>query len=502
MRAALCIDFGSTYTKVVVVDMETGSLVAASTAPTTVDEGISVGLEEAWAGVVPDLPAGLRSVGMTGIPVRLACSSAAGGLRMVACGLVPSLTVEAARRAALGAGARVVRSYGYELTEDEVGEIDDIAPDLVLLCGGTDGGNKTVLLHNASMLARGRVKAPVVVAGNKVVRQEAAAILRASGRPVYVSDNVMPSIDTLNVEPARQAIREAFMERIVKAKGLDRAERLVGGVVMPTPAAVLAAARLLAEGEGVAGSESGGDARQGGSDEGLGDLAVIDVGGATTDVHSMSWGRPTTVGAVVKGLPEPYAKRTVEGDLGVRVSAPSLLAAVGGRGLGELLGDASRRDIEVEAEILEFTRNTARLPLTRRERDLDVAMACAAVGIAMTRHVGTLEETYGPMGKVYVQRGKDLGSVGWLIGTGGPIVRAVDPARLLRHACDAAAATWDVLAGGSSAQGSREGVARLRPKSPVLAVDSLYVLSAAGLLSLVDPACALKLARASLSRVG
>jgi hypothetical protein len=38
------------------------------------------------------------------------------------------------------------------------------------------------------------------------------------------------------------------MEKIVEAKGIKKAEALVGTVAMPTPAAVLRAAELLAQG--------------------------------------------------------------------------------------------------------------------------------------------------------------------------------------------------------------------------------------------------------------
>ena len=33
----------------------------------------------------------------------------------------------------------------------------------------------------------------------------------------------IPSLDTLDIEPARAAIRDVFMQRIVHAKGIDRA---------------------------------------------------------------------------------------------------------------------------------------------------------------------------------------------------------------------------------------------------------------------------------------
>ena len=73
---------------------------------------------------------------------------------MVATGLVPELTAQAAKQASLGAGAKVVKTYSYELTDGDVEEIDGINPDILLLTGGTDGGNKEHIIHNAHQLAK------------------------------------------------------------------------------------------------------------------------------------------------------------------------------------------------------------------------------------------------------------------------------------------------------------------------------------------------------------
>ena len=45
---------------------------------------------------------------------------------------------------------------------------------MILLVGGTDGGDGDGLLHNAGRLAAARLRVPVVVAGNADVRDEAA----------------------------------------------------------------------------------------------------------------------------------------------------------------------------------------------------------------------------------------------------------------------------------------------------------------------------------------
>jgi uncharacterized protein (TIGR01319 family) len=63
----------------------------------------------------------------------------------------------------------------------------------------------------------------------------------------------------------------------------------------------------------------------------MGELIVIDPGGATTDVHSIAQGRPTGGNTIVLGLPDPYVKRTVEGDLGIKHNIDTLLELARGR---------------------------------------------------------------------------------------------------------------------------------------------------------------------------
>ena len=147
----LLIDFGSTFTKVVAVDLDKVEVMAAARVPSTVETDITIGLEAALKEIAAK----------TGIAIRrskksLACSSAAGGLRMVCIGFVPELTSKAANHAALGAGAKVVGLYSYKLTSQEIEEIEKIAPDILLLSGGTDGGDEAVIIHNARYAGKDR----------------------------------------------------------------------------------------------------------------------------------------------------------------------------------------------------------------------------------------------------------------------------------------------------------------------------------------------------------
>jgi uncharacterized protein (TIGR01319 family) len=207
---------------------------------------------------------------------------------MVAIGLVPDLTVEAAKRAALGAGAKVIGVYAYQLTEKEIQELENAAPDIILLAGGTDGGDRQNVLRNAEALSRVNLEAPIIYAGNKTCSDEVRRILMASRKEVVVAENVMPELGLLKVEQVRSIIRELFIRRIIDAKGLKNAEEFIDSILMPTPTAVLNAAKLIAEGTD--------------NEPGLGELVVVDIGGATTDVYSSGKKLPVLMNMWVRDI--------------------------------------------------------------------------------------------------------------------------------------------------------------------------------------------------------
>lgn len=462
MELALLIDFGSTYTKVTCADMQNEIIVGTARAFSTVETGIMEGFLKA----LRDLEG---SAGLSSPPYKykFACSSAAGGLRLVAVGLIPDLTVEAAKRAALGAGARVIGVYAHELTGAEVGKIEEQRPDIILLAGGTDGGNKDVMIHNAGMLAGLHLEVPVIVAGNKSATEQVKAILEKGGKDVRVTANVMPELNVLNIDPARQTIREVFLEKIVAAKGLKTAEEYIDRVLMPTPAAVLNAAELLARGYG--------------EEQGLGDLIVVDVGGATTDVHSLAAGEPTKAGISLKGLPEPFAKRTVEGDLGMRYSAQALLEAAGVQRLARVCGLPAE---EIVKYVEKVGSNPDILCSDDISRSVDDAMAYTAVDLAVERHVGKIDVIYTPFGASYIQTGKDLTEVKYVIGTGGVIVFHPDPGLIMK---------------GTLFDQARPAV--LKPIHPQLLIDRQYIMAGLGLLAEVDPVASLRIMKKYLEEI-
>ena len=460
MKAYLAIDFGSTYTKLTAIDLDNEVILATAKDITTVEDDIMIGFNKAFNKLKIEINKKINFDEISFVN-KTACSSAAGGLKMVAIGLVPELTAEAAKKAALGAGARVIKTYAYELNSRELEEIKNTALDIILLAGGTDGGNKECIIHNAKMLAEFKVKIPVVVAGNKAATDEIENILKEAEIDCYITENVMPFINKLNVEPSREEIRKVFMNKIVEAKGMKKAEEFIKGILMPTPAAVLKASEILATGTD--------------EEEGLGDLIVVDIGGATTDIHSIAKGEPTKPSIMIKGLEEPYAKRTVEGDLGMRYSAIALLEASGTRKIRNYLHD-SLKQIDVKAQCQFRHDNIKMVPQSEEEIRFDEAMAKAATELAMTRHCGVLECVYTPMGTMFNQSGKDLTEAPYVIGTGGVIIHSLNPK--------------DILKAGNF---NEEDPIHLKPIAPKFLVDKTYILSSMGLLAQEYPNTAIRI---------
>jgi uncharacterized protein (TIGR01319 family) len=461
MNNILLIDFGSTYTKVTAVDLDAGAVLGTASTYTTVETGIEKGLENA-------LEILKEKTGIAGFTKKLACSSAAGGLKMVAVGLVPKLTAEAAKLAALSAGAKVIKVYSYELTGYDADEIERLKPDIVLLSGGTDGGDKETIIHNAEVIAAIKHNFPVVIAGNRCAGADTAGIIADSGRDVALCENVMPEINVLNIEPAREAIRNVFVAGIVKAKGLSEVQGLLDDIVMPTPKAVMDAVSLLSSGyKGIGG---------------LGDLMAVDIGGATCDVYSASSGTPSTPGTIVKGLQEPFVKRTVEGDLGIRYNAVSVVENAGIEFLESITGLTG-------SDIREYAEKLAKCPQVLPGDDermtlLDQGIARAAARLSVNRHSGRLEPVNNICGVSYIQTGKDLTGVGIVVGTGGPVIYSDDAASILREA----------LFDDSDPM-------TLKPKNPVFMLDKKYILPAMGLLSGRYPEIALELMKMELVRI-
>ncbi|GIF03852.1 glutamate mutase L [Actinoplanes siamensis] len=406
MTVAVCVDVGSTYTKAAKIDLGGAELISRAEVPTTSGTDVLRGLHAAVAAV-----GGARDGEL------YVCSSAGGGLRLAVAGYESLVTAEAGHRVGLSAGAQVVHVAAGPLDGAAVSALRASRPDVVLLVGGTDGGDGEVLLHNARRLAANRLRSPVVLAGNAEVRDEAAALLVERGVPVTATGNVLPRIGVLDPLPARAAIREVFLRHVIGGKRLSKGPRFASLVRAATPDAVLAGVELLA-------------------DRAAAGVLVVDVGGATTDVYSallpdaeLSTGPRRDVAGTL------WRSRTVEGDLGVAVGAPSTRAAA----------------------------VSEKLPAPGTDREL----AAAAAMIALRRHARG--HSAGP--GLPRTGGRHLRDVRLVVGSGG----------VLRHGGGehVLAAVLGDTAGGWAL-----------PDRARTVVDGRYVLAAAGLLAADHPSAA------------
>lgn len=447
----LVAEIGSTTTLINAfsgINTDAPRFVAQGQAPTSVLAGdVRVGLR----GAIDDM---CRKNGWDSLEYgeMFATSSAAGGLRMCVCGLVYDMTVKAAEAAALGAGAIVKLATAGKLTEYDVMDLKDADPNLILLAGGTDYGERATALYNAEVLAASGINAPVIYAGNVQNQKHVKAIFEKAGIPCTCTENVYPKLDILNIEPARRIIHDVFEDHIIKAPGMEHIRDMVTGTIMPTPGAVMESAHLLSEH--------------------LGDLVVVDIGGATTDVHSVTAGSEEI--ASIQTNPEPVAKRTVEGDLGLYVNAKNLVS---------LLGEAALSK-ELSLDVAAVMANYKPIPDTQEQFKLTERL-CLEAGIrAMTRHAGALRHIYTPSGRKTVAEGKDLTEVKYIVGTGGALTRLPHREALLRAIADC---------------NSSRMMLYPRPGEAELLFDDDYIMASLGVLSKRYRDAAFKLMQHSLS---
>ncbi len=412
---------------------------------TSIDRGdVRIGLQEA----MDDLCA---KKGIKKLTYRefLATSSAAGGLKMTVHGLVYDMTARAAKEAALGAGAVVKQITGGKLDDRDLETIEEIQPNLILIAGGVDGGEQETALCNSEKIRSLSKPVPIVYAGNRDNREKIKEIFE--GWPLYLVDNVYPQIDVLHVDPCRRVIRKAFEDHITRAPGMAWIRELIQGPILPTPGAVMLAAQRIFPY--------------------LGDLMVLDVGGATTDVHSVT--EPFSETGNLPLHPEPQAKRTVEGDLGLYLNRVKLVES-----MGEEVLRASLFGMDLE----KIWENYPRIPRTGEEMALVGVLAQEAIKRAVTRHSGQLKPEGKGQGKAVLLQGKDLTRVQYMIGTGGALTRLNQAKQWLAKIPDY----------------HEDGSYLLPTKEAKILLDHDYIMASLGALSQRYPRASIKLLEKSL----
>ncbi|QZY57033.1 GlmL-related ornithine degradation protein [Crassaminicella profunda] len=417
-------------------------------APTSVLDGdVTIGLQ----GAIENLKINLNIDDLT-YDEMIATSSAAGGLKMTVHGLVYDMTVRAAKEAALGAGGIIHRVTGGKLRKTDLKKIMEVKPNLILVAGGVDYGERDTALYNAELIGEMGIDTPIVYAGNIENKDEIIEIFKDQPNKLYVTENVYPKIDQLNVEPTRRVIQEVFEEHIIHAPGMSRVREMVNGPIIPTPGAVMLAAKLLKEE--------------------IGDLVVIDVGGATTDLHSVTEGSEQVNRILIS--PEPIAKRTVEGDLGVYVNMRNIVERLG-------VEEISKRMEISEEEVEELIKNHKPIPTEEIEKRFVEELTKEAVLTAVRRHAGKFRHLYGPGGKKTIAEGKDLTMVQYIVGTGGALTRLPNRVEIMKTIAL-----------------NNKGDELFPKKEAEILVDNDYIMASLGVLSKRYPEAALSLMKQSL----
>ena len=445
MKHVITVDFGSTFTKIVVINMDNRKVLLSEKVPSSVSIDASIALKKCF-----ELAKTVISEDELNNATKLASSSAAGGLRMSVIGLTDSLSTLAGKSAALGAGAKIIGNYSGLLTTEMVRELEESRTEIILLCGGYEHGNSSMVYKNAHMLAHSNIQVPIIYAGNSDLDKEIRLLLISHQKECFIVENIIPELDVLNVEPTQKIIRNLFLERITCMKGLNIVKEYFHNQLVPTPAAVLAAGELLSKGTD--------------KKKGIGPLLIVDIGGATTDVYSFSI-NTCCEGAKLIGLKEPYGKRTVEGDLGMRESSGEVINE---KYLNSIAEELEITEEQLRASINHRVENIDYLPDCEIEVRIDDTIAKLATHTAVRRHAGKMINTFNKRCK-NVQLGKNLTEISKIIGTGGILVYNNNPLKILK-----------------SAEKKNESKEVLMPEEVEAYLDTDYVLFSAGLLSEID----------------
>lgn len=324
LKVIMATDCGSTTTKAILIEKvgDEYRQTYRGEAPTTVEapfEDVTKGVLNAIAEIedlskrkfldgdqiiYPSTPDG------NGCDIYISTSSAGGGLQMMVAGVVLEMTAESAERAALGAGAIVMDVLAINdgrMPHERIERIRALRPDMILLAGGTDGGDVGKVVQMAEQILAADPKPrlgisyqlPIIFAGNKDARPKIEETL-ANKFALTITNNIRPTLEQENPWEARQKIQDLFEEHVMaQAPGYNKLIEWCGAPIMPTPAAVGLIIRTIAQKEGI-------------------NVIGVDIGGATTDVFSYF-----RVGD------EGIFNRSVSANLGMSYSISNVMAEAG-----------------------------------------------------------------------------------------------------------------------------------------------------------------------------
>lgn len=472
MKRVLVTDCGSTTTKAILFEKkdEGWRQTTRGEAPTTVEKpvaDVTIGAKNAFLEVqelsgikiLKDIEDGNPLIirnntdEKDGIDLYLSTSSAGGGLQMIVAGAVSNMTTESAERAALGAGAIVMDAISIDdgrESYERVQKIRHLRPDIVLLSGGTDGGNKNLPLELAETVLQAdprprfgeTLELPVIYAGNNEVADEAKEILEKRFSFSEV-ENLRPELDRENLAPARDSIHELFLHHVMShAPGYSKLLSYSPKPILPTPAAF-------------------GEMVQSAARVGSLNILAVDIGGATTDVFSVFWQDDN-----------PIYNRTVSANLGMSYSVANVMLEAGTDNILRWLPfEISKEDLQDRLRN-KMIRPTS-IPQDLEDLKLEQAICREALRLALVHHkrlaVGLRgSQKQRSIGELFKQDRDgslvDMKNLDLIIGSGGVLSHAPDRKSAALMLIDA----YEPL-----------GITKL-------AVDSIFMMPHLGVLSSVD----------------
>ena len=451
IRRIVATDCGSTTTKAILIEKSatTGEyrLVARGEAPTTVEkpfEDVTLGvtnsiteLEEISETIVPagfnpgrrklirdgkvwrKLKEGKEDLTgvqaeMDGADLYVSTSSAGGGLQMMVAGVVKEMSAESAERAALGAGAILMDTLAVNDGRKDYQRVErlrQLRPDIILMSGGTDGGNRAQILEMAEVIRRadpkprfGDMQLPVIYAGNREAREAVGSVLGKSIQ-LQVVDNLRPTLDSENLGPAREEIHEMFLQHVMQqAPGYSKLLEWTSEEVMATPNAVGKLLKEYAENEKI-------------------NVLGVDIGGATTDVFSV----------FLAANGERIYNRTVSANLGMSYSICNVLKEAGVENIARWL------PFEIDpAEVRNRLRNKmirpTTIPQTYEDLLIEHAVSREALRLAFEHHKSLARDLVGSaqqrdVGQIFDQKSAgaslvNMMNLDMIIGSGGVLSHA------------------------------------------------------------------------------
>lgn len=445
----LVAEIGSTTTIVNAfqIHIENPVFLGRGVANTTVLTDVNEGLNKA----IQDLNTNL-GVDEIVYDEMFATSSAAGGLKISVHGLVYEMTVRASKEAALNAGANIHLVTAGKIKDKDLVKIREIMPNIILVAGGTDYGENKTALYNLKKILDLELYIPIIYAGNIEIHDEVNELFteRKLNKYLKIVENVYPRVDYLNILPLRKIIYETFEENIIHAKGMNHIFKMVNQKIMPTPGSVMESTMNLYEE--------------------FGNLITIDVGGATTDIHSIAI-PSDEYKEYLEG--EPLSKRTVEGDLGVFINHKNVIKMFDENTLIDTIGCTKEQFSVLKS-------NYSYIPKTDLEKALVYELTKKCTNIALDRHVGDLRRVFTSSGQKIIPDGKDLSQIKRIIFTGGALVNLNKTEVIVQEYL------------------KNNQTKMLPSKNVIIYKDNDYIMASMGVLSLKYPEESMKLLKKSL----